>query len=220
MNKTQVLNILFLIGLIACNNSESNSEKAVINEITMPANIDTIKVLANETISELNLSKKNSSNLLSVNEQTKEKPVMKSKQVDFLIEGVQPNEKNHIISGYVRNVFRKESSNYYFKRVVKQDEDSRVGCSGGGNELSFTIKNPSDSFLIENEMLNTISFKYHINGGLNWEDGENPYKGTVRGMLLPDNNWQIEINVWIRMRDLQLNKERERQIIVSDKFIL
>jgi hypothetical protein len=39
-------------------------------------------------------------------------------------------------------------------------------------------------------------------------------------MLAPDNTWQIEINVWIKMTDLQLNKETERQIIVKDKFML
>jgi hypothetical protein len=39
-------------------------------------------------------------------------------------------------------------------------------------------------------------------------------------MLSPDNTWLIEINVWIKMTDLQLNKEIERQVKVKDKFIL
>jgi hypothetical protein len=220
MSKTQVLTILFLIGLIACNNSDSNSEKAVINENNMPANNDTFKEIAQEIILELDSSKNNKTNLFSVSELPKKKLEMKPTEVFLLAESVQPDKKSYIISGFVRNVFVKDGSNYHFKRIVKQDEDSRVGCNGGGNELSFTIKNPSDTFLIENEMLNTINFKYHINGGLNFEDGENPNKGKVKGILLPDNNWQIEINLWIKMTDLQLNKEIERQIIVNDKFIL
>jgi hypothetical protein len=220
MKKIQLLTILSFSGLIACNNPETDSEKLIHNENNMPTQNDKNKVLTNETITELDSTKNNSTTVFSVSEQTKKKRDKKPAEVDFLTEGFQRDEKNYIIPGFVRNVFIKDGNNYYFKRVVKQDEDSRVGCSGGGNELSFTILNPVDTFLIENEMLKTLNFKYHINGGLYWEDGENPHKGKVKGMLLPDNTWQIEINVWIKMTELQLNKEIERQIIINDKFIL
>lgn len=172
----------------------------------------------NENIIKPDSTKNESATVFSVNEQTKKKRDKKPEEVDFLTEAVKREEQNYIIPGFVRNVFIKDGNNYQFKRVVKQNEDRRVGCSGGGNELSFTIKNPADTFLIETEMLKTLNFKYHINGGLYWEDGECPYKGKVKGMLLPDNTWQIEINVWIKMTDLQLNKEIERQIIINDKF--
>ncbi len=186
----------------------------------MPTQNDKNKELANVTITELDSTKNNNTNVFSVSEQKKEKRNKKPVEVDFLTEDVQLDEKNYIISGFVRNLFIKVDSTYYFKRVIKHDEDSRIGCSGGGNELFFSIINSADTFLIENEMLKTLNFQYRINGGLFWEDGKNPYKGYIKGRLSPDNTWLIEINVWIKMTDLQLNKEIERQIIVNDKFIL
>jgi hypothetical protein len=220
MKKIQLLTLLLFSGLIACNNPETASEKLNLNEKNMPSHNDKNKEIANETITELDSTKNNSSAVFSVSEQKKEKRNKKTAEVDFLTENVQHDEKNYIISGFIRNIFIKDGSTYYFKRVVKNDEDSRVGCSGGGNELSFTIINPADTFLIENEMLKTLNFQYRINGGLYWEDGKNPYKGYIKGMLSPDNTWLIEINVWIKTTDLQLNKEIQRQIIVNDKFML
>ena len=220
MKKIQVLTILFLSGLVGCNHPETASEKLILNENNMPTQNEKNKELANETITELDSTKKNRINVFSESEQKKEKRYKKPAEVDILTEDVQLEEKNYIISGFVKNKFIKDGHTYYFKRVVKHDEDMRVGCSGGGNELSFTIINTADTFLIENEMLKTLNFQYRINGGLYWEDGKNPYKGYVKGMLSPDNTWLIEINVWIKMTDLQLNKEIERQIRVNDKFIL
>jgi hypothetical protein len=219
MKKIQFLTILSLSGLIACNTPETVSEKLILIENSVPTQNDKKKELANETITELDSTKKNSINALSVSEYKKEKRNKKTAEVNFLKENVQIEEKKYIISGFVRNIFIKDGNTYYFKRVVKHDEDSRVGCSGGGNELSFTIINPADTFLIENEMLKTLNFQYRINGGLHWEDWKNPYKGYIKGMLSPDNTWLIEINVWIKMTDLQLNKEIERQVKVKDKFI-
>jgi hypothetical protein len=220
MKKIQFLTILSLSGLIACNNPETASEKLILNENNIPTQNDKNKELANEIITELDSTKNNSTNGFSVSEQKKEKRNKKPAEVDFLKEDVQLDEKNYIISGFVRNIFIKDGNTCYFKRVVKHDEDSRVGCSGGGNELSFTIINPADTFLIENEMLKTLNFQNRKNGRLYWEDGKNPYKGYIKGILSPDNTWLIEINVWIKMTDLQLNKEIERQIKVKDKFIL
>ncbi|MEI7580064.1 MAG: hypothetical protein WCJ58_08620 [bacterium] len=220
MKKIQLLTILFFSGLIACNNIETDSGKLILNKNIIPTQNEKNEVLTNETITDPDSTKNNSSTVFSVSEQTKKKRDKKSEEVDFLAEGVQREEQNNIITGFVRSVFIIDGNNYHFKRVVKQDEDRRFGCSSGGNELSFTIMNPPDTFLIENEMLKTLNFNYQINGGLYWENGESPHKGKVKGMLLPDKTWQIEINLWIKMTDLQLNKEIERQIIINDKFIL
>jgi hypothetical protein len=91
---------------------------------------------------------------------------------------------------------------------------------GGGYELSFTLMNPADTFLIENEKLKTLNFKYNVNGGLYWENWMDTYKGYVKGIKLKDNAWQVEIDVWINMKDQQLNKEHKKQITINDKFIL
>jgi hypothetical protein len=220
MKKIKLLSILYISGLLACNNPEKNSEKLILNEKNLSTQNDKLKVLTNETITELDSNKNYSRTVVSVNGQTNKKQDKTAAKNDFLIESVQRDEKNYIIPGFVRNEFIKDGNNYYFKRVVKQEEDSRVGCSGDGNEISFTIINPADTFfLIENEMLKTLNFKYRINGGLYWEEGGSPHKGIIKGKWLPDNTCQVEINVWIKMRDLQFNKQIERQIIVNDKFI-
>jgi hypothetical protein len=220
MKKIQLLIILLFSKLIACKNPETASEKLILKENKMTNQKDKNKEPANETVAEINSIKNNNTTLFLVSEQKMENRNKKSAAVNFLTEDVQLNQKNPIASGFVRNVLIKEGSNYCFKRVVKQDSDSRVGCSGIESELSFTIINPADTFLIENELLKTLNFQYRINGGLYWEDGKNPFKGYIKGMSVTDNTWQIEINVWIKMTDLQLNKETERQIIVNDKFML
>jgi hypothetical protein len=220
MKKIQLLIILLFSKLIACKNPETAPEKLILIENKVTTQKDKNKELANETVAEINSIKNNNTTLFLVSEQKMENRNKKSAAVNFLTEDVQLNQKNPIASGFVRNVLIKEGSNYCFKRVVKQDSDSRVGCSGNESELSFTIINPADTFLIENELLKTLNFQYRINGGLYWEDGKNPFKGYIKGMSVTDNTWQIEINVWIKMTDLQLNKETERQIIVKDKFML
>jgi hypothetical protein len=220
MKKIQLLIILLFSKLIACKNPETASEKLILIENKVTTQKDKNKELANETVAEINSIKNNNITLFLVSEQKMENRNKKSAAVNFLTEDVQLNQKNPITLGFVRNVLIKEGSNYCFKRVVKQDSDSRVGCSGNESELSFTIINPADTFLIENELLKTLNFQYRINGGLYWEDGKNPFKGYIKGMSVTDNTWQIEINVWIKMTDLQLNKEIERQIIVNDKFML
>ena len=67
-------------------------------------------------------------------------------------------------------------------------------------------------------MLKTLNMKYTIEGGIYLENGERPNKGKISGILLSNNSWQIEMNVWIKTRDMQNNKEFERQIILNEKF--
>ena len=124
----------------------------------------------------------------------------------------------HIIPGSTRNTFTKNNDVFNFSRIVKNDEDRKIGCSGGGNSLSFAVKTLRDTFLFENEMLKTLNMKYTIEGGIYLENGELPNKGKISGILLSDNSWQIEMNVWIKTRDMQNNKEFERQIILNEKF--
>ena len=220
MKKIPLLTILLSSGMVACSNSERASERWILYENNRRSQHDKNKELEKETISELDSTRHNTTHMFSESEQKQEKRKKNSATIEILTEDVQLDQKNHIVSGSVRNAFIKTGSTYFFKRVVKHDEDSRVGCSGSGNELSFTTINPADTFVIENEMLKTVNFQYRINGGLYWEDGKNPYKGYIKGILSPSNTWLIEINVWIKMTDLQLNKEMERHIIVNDEFTL
>ncbi len=125
---------------------------------------------------------------------------------------------NYIIPGSVRNTFTRSNDNIDFTRIVKNEEDRRVGCSGGGTTLSFSVKTLRDTFIFENEMLKTLNFKYTIEGGIYWENAESPFKGRIKGILLSDKSWQIEMNVCIKTRDMQTDRAYERQIIVNEKF--
>lgn len=218
MKGKQLLTLLSIFGLVACNNPEK--EKLILNKVTFPVQKGKYEAPKIAEIKKPITTKKDSTSLFSIRKQKKQKRVQKSEEVDLSIEGFKREEQNFILPGFVKNTFIKNGNSYYFKRVVKQEEDRRVGCSGGENELSFTVTIPADTFVIENEMLKSLNFKYRINGGLLWEDGENPYKGKIIGILLQDGSWQIEINVWIKMKDIQLSKEIEKQLIIKDKFTL
>ncbi len=45
-----------------------------------------------------------------------------------------------------------------------------------------------------------------------------PNKGKIKGVLLLDKSWQIEIDLWIKTRDMQNNREYERRITLNEKF--
>lgn len=212
--------MLLFSGIIACNNVEPVSKKSNFSENNFSTQNDKSKTVTNESIIVLDTTKKVTSAVSLESEQTINKEKKQPEVSDLLTESVQVKEKNHIIPGFVRNTFTKVGNIYSFNRIVKQNEDSRLDGSGGQNELSFTLINPADTFLLENEMLKSLNFKYLIQGEIYTELGENPFTGKIKGILLPDNIWQIEMNVWIKMTDLQLNIERERQIIINDKFIL
>jgi hypothetical protein len=218
MSKLKIHFIILIFGLISCDSAERNSEKTTINDIvkTNPINKDT--VLMPTKITDPSPKKLATDTVLLHNKQSKKRRIKKNEEpVTESISAM--NEPSYqIIPGSIRNTFTKNNDVFNFSRIVKNDEDRRIGCSGGGNSLSFTVKTLRDTFLFENEMLKTLNMKYTIEGGIYLENGERPNKGKISGILLSNNSWQIEMNVWIKTRDMQNNKEFERQIILNEKF--
>jgi hypothetical protein len=209
MTKYKTLIVLFLIGLFACNTSDKKHKRNLeVKDTTLTH--DTSK-------SDTPSKKLVTDSILLTPIPAKKKKVERIKTPQEITDVVLIDETNYIIPGFVRNTFSQNNKELNFTRKVKYDEDRRIGCSGGGNELSFSINNTSETFLVENEMLKTLNFKYNIEGGIYYEYGEAPYKGKISGILLSDNTWQIEINVWITMKDMH-NKDIVRQIILNDKF--
>jgi hypothetical protein len=209
--------ISFLIGMTSCNRAERDSEKLINHEKTLQNQKDrdtTISLKKNTDIQSNLLTGDTVSFKPSL---SKKKKNITVEEPDVISDEFQTDETHFIVPGFIRNKFTKNGNSFDFVRTVKFDEDKRIGCSGGGNDLSFTILSAVDTFLVENEMLKTLNFKYHIVGGIYDEYGGNPYKGKVMGIFSSDNTWQIEINVWITMKDIH-NKEIVRQIIVNDKF--
>ena len=218
MSKLKIPFSIVIFGLISCNSVERNSEKTTINEIvkTFPINKDT--VLTPTKITDPSPKKLATDTVLVYIKQTKKKRIKKNEEPITESISAMNEPSYHIIPGSIRNTFTKNNDVFNFSRIVKNDEDRKIGCSGGGNSLSFTVKTLRDTFLFENEMLKTLNMKYTIEGGIYLENGELPNKGKISGILLSDNSWQIEMNVWIKTRDMQNNKEFERQIILKEKF--
>ena len=83
--------------------------------------------------------------------------------------------------------------------------------------MSFAVSTSSSTFLVESAALNKINFNYNIEGGLYSEVGTSPYKGKIIGKLLDNNNWQVDIDVWVKMTDMH-NKEVDRQLAITETF--
>ena len=213
------LPVLVLMVLMACNSPKTETKTHSVNTHTIASSIDTIEVVVNDTKAHPDTTSHNNTSVIATPKPTQKAKQTTAKHVVELGEEVpvQTDLEDTIIPGYVKNEVTKVGENYDFKRVVKGTEDRSVGCSGSVEVLSFTIVNPTDTFVIENDQLHTIDFKYHIEGGLYWEDGENPYQGVVKGMLLEDNAWQIQIDVWMTMITFE-NKTIEKYIRLNETF--
>lgn len=217
MTMVQSYTILLLIGLISCNSPERNSEKLTINQNIKPTEKENDTALASAAIRDAQSKKQTTDPVLFHSSHSEKKRIKKDEE--SVVESVNNsnNSSYYIIPGFVRNTFTRSNDNINFTRIVKNDEDIRMGCSGGGNRLSFVVKTLRDTFLYENEMLKTLNFKYNIEGGIYGANGEGPDKGKIKGIWLSDKSWQIEINVRIKTRDMQ-NAEIERQIVLNEKF--
>jgi len=217
MKMFQSYTILLIIGLISCNLPERNSEKLTTNQNTKPNEKEKDTALASIAIRDTpSKMQTNDTVLLHPSHSNKKRSKKDEERVEESV-GNSNNPSYYIIPGFARNTFTRSNDNINFTRIVKNDEDRRMGCSGGGNSLSFTVKTLRDTFLYENELLKTLNFNYTIEGGIYWANGESPDKGKIKGILLSDKSWQIEINVWIKTRDIQ-NTEIERRIVLNEKF--
>ncbi len=218
MSKLKIHFIILIFGLISCNSAERNSEKTTFNEIVKPNPIDKDTDLTPIKIADPSPKTLATDTVLLNNKQSNKKRIKKNEEPVTESISAMNNTSYYIIPGSVRNTFTRNNDIFNFSRIAKNDEDRRIGCSGGGSSLSFTVKTQRDTFSFENEMLKTLNMKYTIEGGIYLENGESPNKGKISGILLSDNSWQIEINVWLKTRDMQNNKEFERQIILNEKF--
>ncbi len=218
MSTLQTFNLLLIFGLVSCNMPERNSEKITRNEDFKSNKKVKDTTLISKTTTDTQTIIKMVDTLLLSHLPSKKKI---NKKYEDPIEVLSTNfndPSNYIIPGSVRNTFTRSNDYINFTRIVKNEEDKRIGCSGGGNSLSFSVKTLRDTFLFENEMLKTLNFKYNIEGGIYWENSVSPNKGKIKGVLLLDKSWQIEIDLWIKTRDMQNNREYERRITLNEKF--
>ncbi len=162
MNTLPRLTLFLLIGIVSCSTPERNAGKVINAENSLPNKHDVDTVLVHKTVPDIKSNIQIHDTLLSVPLHSKKKRIKIVENHDLIAADFNADEKSYIISGFSKNKFTKNGKNIDFARTVNSDEDKRVGCSGGQKDLSFTIVNAADTFLVENEMLKSLNFKYHI----------------------------------------------------------
>ncbi len=192
------------LSLCACHASEEKSI-AVATSKTASSSL-------NDTLS--TIEKKDTSIVLM--EATKP-PHKKIKSINQEIEtieihdAVSDQEQNNILPGSATNTYRESSSSILFQSIVIEDQDLRVGCSGGVNKLTFSIPSTADSFSYTNAGLQKLQLQYRVDGGLYFATGENPSKGKIAGRKKDDSTWIVEMNILVPMHSDQRQQE-ERPI--------
>jgi hypothetical protein len=128
MKKIRLLSLCLLYGIICCNHPESDAKKINADEKSVSTPNDTLQVLTNEIPEAMDSIQNNSEIVFKEEEPSKRKHDKKSAGALNLTEESQRDPKSYIIPGFVKNTFVKEGNSYSFKRVVKNNEDTRVGC--------------------------------------------------------------------------------------------
>ena len=122
---------------------------------------------------------------------------------DFLNPYNNPNYKDDSTNQVVtNNVVQTVNGKLVFKTSIIDSGDPRIGCSASSKSLNFElVNNKQDYFELKDSELKTVNFSYIINGGLLYQIGNEPMRGTIKGQKL-NGEWIIEINIYIEMQDV------------------
>lgn len=128
-----------------------------------------------------------------------------------MLDEIPVREENSIQPGSVTNTYQQTQNQLVFQSIVIEDQDLRVGCSGGVNKLTFSIPLTADSFSYTNAGLQKLQLQYRVDGGLYFATGENPRKGKIAGSKKDDSTWIVEMDILVPMHSDQRQQE-ERPI--------
>ena len=128
-----------------------------------------------------------------------------------MLDEITVREENSIQPGSVTNTYQQTQNQLVFQSIVIEDQDLRVGCSGGVNKLTFSIPSTADSFSYTNAGLQKLQLQYLVDGGLYFATGENPSKGKIAGRKKDDSTWIVEMDILVPMHSDQRQQE-ERPI--------
>lgn len=118
----------------------------------------------------------------------------------------------------IENSYSQNENFIVFRQDIKDSGENCVGCSSSETSLSMVIQNVVDSFEFRNEGLSVVKLNYSYSGGLSDFTGEKPFKGFIKGKLLEDNTWKIEIDVWVTTFSYVENEKGKKQIKASGIF--
>lgn len=214
----QIFLFIGLVFLVACQQEPIHKEhsEAIFRK-------DSNVVIANKNFAQISV-------LSTVSTTTKDTFLIKKKRPnkinDKIIEieeaftlNPYKNRQDNITPGTINNTVSHNNNKLNFLSVSVFTKDNRVGCSGGSDRISFSVDQVKDSFRYDNLSLKALNFKYSMNGGMVFKTGEDPSKGFIKGKLLPDNNWAIEINVWLKTKIEPLNNDEEELIKLKQVFV-
>ena len=112
-----------------------------------------------------------------------------------------------------------QTENYIvFTQTLKNYGNSSTNPNPSETNLSLVIQNYTDSFEYNDEGLSVVKLNYSFTDGLNDISGDKPFKGYLKGNLLSDNTWQIELDVWISTFSYVDNEKGKKQIKTSGIF--
>ena len=128
---------------------------------------------------------------------------------DFLNPYNNPNYKDDSTNQVVtNNVVQTVNGKLVFKTSIIDSGDPRIGCSASSKSLNFElVNNKQDYFELKDSELKTVNFSYIINGGLLYQIGNEPMRGTIKGQKL-NGEWIIEINIYIEMQDVNFPESK------------
>jgi hypothetical protein len=112
-----------------------------------------------------------------------------------------------------------QTDNYIvFTQTLKNYGNPAKNSTSNETNLSIVIQNYTDSFEFNNEGLSVVKLNYSFTDGVNDISGDKPFKGYLKGKLLPDNTWEIELDLWISTFSYVDNEKGKKQIKTSGIF--
>lgn len=128
----------------------------------------------------------------------------------------QPNNKN--TESFIEHTYWASIYHTVFNSYHQEFNSPTTSSLKTSFALSFYIASKIDSFELKDEELKSLNFVYSENSGLGWEEGKGLTGGKVKGNLLPNNTWEIEVDAFIELEN-ELNDEKiERHIKYSQIY--
>ena len=193
---------ILLISLISCT---SSVEKSNLKIKIIPKGNSTIKKEVSNSFQ--SSKKKEDAQTKSAFNEVKRPSKTNSKNLNTVTAVSQTEDVNYlvprgeIIPSKTTNIIFSPFNKTIFINNYTSEIDTRIGCGGNSSKMSFSVFNPINDFIIEDEALKDIDFTYNLYGGMYSEDGKNPSKGTIKGNKQSDNSWKIEFDLEIKVMD-------------------
>lgn len=99
--------------------------------------------------------------------------------------------------------------------------NTSIGCSNNEHSFSFDIKTSEPNFELTGDQLKNINFKYHLTGGLLFQDSKDILEGYISGNKNPDNSWTVHVKIIFTVSQVPVQSEENltRRIDQRDTYL-